>query len=130
MRLACRTDSIAPSSRAWASRAGTTGDASVSNLAHPRRGRLQQQLAHGQRAVEAVAQQFLTGQHAGQGDLLPGDDREPPLGRVGSGRVAVYGRGLDREIDAADAGEVDGQVEEVRPVRQRRSAQVKVRGKW
>ena len=55
-----------------------------------------------------------------QGDGGAGHDVEPALGGVGGRGVGVDGRDLEGEFDAADAGQVDGQAQQVGPVGQRR----------
>ena len=60
------------------------------------------------------------GENTRQGNLLPGDDSEPPFGWVGRGRVAVDGGSLHGEVDATDAGKVDRKVEQVRAMGERR----------
>ncbi|HEV2368452.1 MAG TPA: pyridoxal-phosphate dependent enzyme, partial [Acidimicrobiales bacterium] len=86
---------------------------------HPLRCRLQQEAADGQAPVEGVAHQLLPGQDASQGDLLVGDDTQPALGGVGGGGERVDGRDLEREVDAAHTGQVDGQAQQVGALRQR-----------
>src|SRR5579875_3843936 len=88
-------------------------------LAEPGGGALEQVLAHRHRLVEGLAEQLLACQHPRQGHLLACDDRDAPLRRVGGRRVAVDRRGLEGQLDAADAGEVDGQAQQVGPLRQR-----------
>lgn len=85
----------------------------------PGGGAFEQVLADGERLVEGLAEQFLTGEDPGEGHLLAGDDGDPPFGGVGGRRVAVYRRRFEWELDAADACEIDGQSQQVGPVRQR-----------
>ena len=89
-------------------------------LAHPDWGRFEEELADRQGPVKYVAQQLFSGQDTGQGHLLAGDDRQPALGRVRGGGVAVDRRRFHREVDPADASQVDGQVKQVGAVRERR----------
>ena len=75
---------------------------------------LQQVEAHVAAAVEGVAQHLFAQVDLGQRDVDPSDDRQTPLGRVGDGRDGVDGRHLDRQGEAADAGHLGGQDEQVR----------------
>ena len=69
-------------------------------------------------AVEHVAELLLSAEHPGERYLDPGHDREAALGWVGGGGIGVDRRHLKGQIGPADAGELGGQQEQVRPVRQ------------
>ena len=58
--------------------------------------------------------------HVGQVDARAGDHRQRPLRGVGDARERVDRRDLDRQLDAADAGELGGQHQQVGRIGQRR----------
>src|SRR3984957_7757189 len=88
--------------------------------AQPAFGGLEQEAADGQGPVEDVAQQLLATEDAGQRHGMPGHDAQPALRAVGGVGKGVDGRDLEGELNAADAGQVDGQPEQVGPARERR----------
>ena len=99
---------------------GQPGQAGPGPSGHPSQlARVEQVTADGQTPVEDVAQHLLAGQDPGQRHRGPGDDAEAALGGVGRRRIGVDGRHLEGELDAAHAGQVDGQAEQVGSVGQR-----------
>ena len=94
------------------------GDRRLQKSPEPAAGRLEEIAAHGQAAVEHVAHHFLTRQDPGERYGTSSHDGEAPFGRVGGRRVGVDGRDLERELDTTDAGQVDGQSEQVRAIGQ------------
>ena len=93
-------------------------------LPEPDRRIVEQEAGDAEGPVEGVAQELLAGEHPGERDLLAGDDREATHRRVGHGPERVGRRDLERELDAADAGEVDRETQQVGRLRQRRDAPV------
>ena len=80
-------------------------------------------------AVEDVAQQVLLADvDLRERHLDLTDDAHGAVGAVGDRRVGVDGRDLERQIGPADAGEVGGQHEQIRPVGERGHAPGEVQG--
>ncbi len=88
-----------------------------SEIVEPRWGSVEQVQADVLAAFECRADGVVVGEvHVGEINGHFRNDRQAALGRVGHGRERVDGRHLDREVHAADAGEVDGQHEKIRRV--------------
>ncbi len=85
----------------------------------PGLGGLEQEAADGQAAIEDVAEELFAGEHPREGDGVAGDDVQATLGSVGGRGERVDGRHFQGKLDAADAGEVDRQTEQVGTVRER-----------
>jgi len=85
----------------------------------PTTGRIEEVTADGQTPVEHVAHHLLTGQDSGEGDRGTGHDGEPAFGGIGGRGVGIDGGDLEGELDPADAGQVDGQAQEIGPVGER-----------
>ncbi len=89
----------------------------------------QQVTADDEAAVERLARHLLAVADAQQRDPLMGDHTQARLGRVGGRRVGVDRGHLEREVGAADRGEVGGEHEEVGAFGSGGSAQVKLSGR-
>ncbi len=98
-------------------------------VAEPGRGAVEEVVAYVGAAVEHVTELLLAAEHPGERYLDPCHDREAALRWVGGGRVGVDRRHLEGQIGPADARELGGQEEQIRPVWQRRQRPGEEQGK-
>ena len=93
----------------------------VGLVVEPRIGTLEQEQAHMFAPVECLRDGCIVVHvHVGQVERDAGDDREAALGGIGDARERVDRRHLDRQVEAADAGDLGGEHQQVGRVRERR----------
>ena len=86
----------------------------------PPRRRFEQVSAHCQASVEHLAQQFFSPEDSSKGNGIARHNRQPSLGCVGGRGERVDRRYLERQVNPAHTGEVDGETQQVGALGERR----------